>query len=188
VSSFRIINLTADQPDLVEQTAALLQRTFRRRSQEWQDLASARHAVIASLKDGEISRIAVDDSSNVVGWVGGHSMYAGHVWEIHPLVVAEEHRKLGLGRALIQDLENLVREKGALTLWAGSDDEHDETSLSGADLYADIPGAIQGIRNLADHPYAFYLKVGFRIVGVMPDANGPGKPDIFLAKRVRRAG
>jgi hypothetical protein len=86
VSSFRIIDLTADRPDLVEQTAALLQRTFRGRSQEWQDLASARHAVIASLKDGEISRIALDDSSNVVGWAGGHSMYAGHVWEIHPLV------------------------------------------------------------------------------------------------------
>jgi aminoglycoside 6'-N-acetyltransferase I len=188
VSSFRIIDLTADQPDLIEQTAALLQRTFRGRTQEWQDLASARHAVIESFNDGNIGRIALDDSRNVVGWVGGHSMYGGHVWEIHPLVVAEEHRRLGLGRALIEDLENLVRAKGALTLWAGSDDEHDETSLSGADLYADIPGAIQGIRNLADHPYEFYLKVGFRIVGVMPDANGPGKPDIFLAKRVRRTG
>lgn len=188
MSSFRIVDLTPDHPDWIEQTAALLQRTFRGRSHEWQDLSSARHAVIASLENGGISRVALDDSRNVVGWVGGRSMYAGHVWEIHPLVVAEEHRRLGLGRALIQDLEDLVREKGALTLWAGSDDEHEETSLSGADLYADIPGAIQGIRNLADHPYEFYLKVGFRIVGVMPDANGRGKPDIFVAKRVRQAG
>jgi hypothetical protein len=29
------------------------------------------------------------------------------------------------------------------------------------------------------------LKVGFVIVGVMPDANGWGKPDIFMAKRVQ---
>jgi hypothetical protein len=29
-----------------------------------------------------------------------------------------------------------------------------------------------------------YQKLGFVIVGVMPDANGPGKPDIYMAKRV----
>jgi aminoglycoside 6'-N-acetyltransferase I len=29
-----------------------------------------------------------------------------------------------------------------------------------------------------------YQKCGFLIVGVMPDANGPGKPDILMAKRI----
>ena len=87
---------------------------------------------------------------------------------------------------MVQDLESLVAQKGALTLWTGSDDENGETHLSGTDLYADIPGSIQGIRNLRNHPFEFYIKVGFRIVGVMPDANGRGKPDIFLAKPVRR--
>ena len=71
-----------------------------------------------------------------------------------------------------------------MTLYLGSDDENGETNLSGRDLYTDIPGAIAGIRNLQRHPYEFYLKVGFRVVGVIPDANGPGKPDILLAKRV----
>lgn len=28
----------------------------------------------------------------------------------------------------------------------------------------------------------FYQKMGFAIVGVMPDANGIGKPDIYIAK------
>jgi aminoglycoside 6'-N-acetyltransferase I len=32
----------------------------------------------------------------------------------------------------------------------------------------------------------FYRKLGFVIVGVVPDANGPGKPDILMAKRVGR--
>jgi hypothetical protein len=33
-----------------------------------------------------------------------------------------------------------------------------------------------------EHPGEFYLRLGFRIVGVLPDANGRGKPDIFVAK------
>jgi len=149
-------------------------------------MPAARETVVESLASDKISRIALDDSSNIVGWIGGLPMYDGRVWEIHPLVVAEHCRGQGIGRALVQDLEALVREKGALTLWAGSDDEHDETSLGGVDLYEDVLGSIRSIRNLANHPYEFYLKVGFQIVGVLPDANGPGKPDIFLAKRVPR--
>jgi len=35
-----------------------------------------------------------------------------------------------------------------------------------------------------DHPVNFYLKLGYVIVGIIPDANGMGKPDILLAKRV----
>jgi len=111
-------------------------------------------------------------------------MYGGRVWELHPLVVSGSHRRRGIGRALVEDLERLVAARGALTLWAGSDDENNETTLSGRDLYPDIPESIRTIRNLGDHPYEFYLRLGFRIAGVLPDANGRGKPDIFLAKRV----
>jgi aminoglycoside 6'-N-acetyltransferase I len=59
------------------------------------------------------------------------------------------------------------------------------TTLSDKDLYDDIPGNLTKIRNLKNHPYGFYLKQGFTIVGVIPDANGIGKPDIIMAKRVR---
>ena len=40
------------------------------------------------------------------------------------------------------------------------------------------------IRNLKGHPYEFYQKLGYVIVGVIPDANGPGKPDIIMARRI----
>ena len=143
--------------------------------------------MIRSLQGGNVSRVAVDEAQRVVGWIGAIPGYAGNVWEIHPLVVAESHRRRGIGRALIEHLESIARREGVLTLWAGSDDENDETSLSGVDLYADLPDAIRRIRNVGGHPYEFYLRVGFRITGVLPDANGIGKPDIFLAKRVRPA-
>jgi aminoglycoside 6'-N-acetyltransferase I len=40
------------------------------------------------------------------------------------------------------------------------------------------------IENRRDHPFAFYRKLGYTVVGVLPGANGLGKPDIFMAKRV----
>jgi len=179
-----ILDLTSDRSDLVNGAAKLLHEAFQNRTDDWQDLDSARQEVLESLKEGRISRVAVDESARVVGWIGGIPTYSGHVWEIHPLVVAAQHRRRGVGRTLIRDLENIVSRKGGLTLWAGSDDENNETSLSAVDLYGDLPGAIRDVRNLKGHPYEFYVRVGFTIVGVMPDANGVGKPDIFLAKRV----
>jgi aminoglycoside 6'-N-acetyltransferase I len=58
------------------------------------------------------------------------------------------------------------------------------TSLSGVDLYSNIWEKIASIRNLKRHPYEFYQKQGYLIVGVIPDANGAGKPDIILSKRL----
>ena len=60
------------------------------------------------------------------------------------------------------------------------------TTLSGVDLYPHVLEHLARIQNLRQHPYEFYQKLGFVIVGVMPDANGVGKPDIYLAKRVPR--
>lgn len=45
-------------------------------------------------------------------------------------------------------------------------------------LYPNIWEQVQRIKNWRGHPYAFYQKIGFIIVGVMPDASGLGKPDI----------
>jgi aminoglycoside 6'-N-acetyltransferase I len=42
------------------------------------------------------------------------------------------------------------------------------------------------LENRRGHPFTFYRKQGFVLVGVIPDANGFGKPDILMAKRVAR--
>jgi aminoglycoside 6'-N-acetyltransferase I len=74
------------------------------------------------------------------------------VWELHPLAVRAARQRQGIGRALVADLEEQVRLRGGLTLWLGSDDEDDMTSLSGVDLYDDLPARLASVWNLKGHP------------------------------------
>lgn len=181
----RIVDLPADDARMLEQVATLLVDGFREHAPEsWPDLATGLAEVRESLHPDRISRVALAEDGAVLGWIGGIRQYDGRVWELHPLVVAAAHQGKGIGRSLVTDLETCARERGGLTLWAGSDDENYRTSLGGVDLYQDLPRHLAAVRNLKRHPYEFYQRLGFTIVGVMPDANGFGKPDIFLAKRL----
>lgn len=129
--------------------------------------------------------IAALEGDEVLGWCGILPSYDGRVWELHPLVVRHDQQRKGIGTAIVRALEDLARARGGLTLWLGADDEADEgeTSLGNADLYDDLPRRLRSFEP-GTHPSAFYLKLGFQLIGVMPDANGPGKPDIFMAKRI----
>lgn len=181
----QILDLSADDELKIEQIAQLLVESFR---QDWPDAYPNLSVALAQVREffetDRISRIAIDDRGEVVGWIGGTPQYDGHVWELHPLVVKAECRRQGIGRSLVMDLEAQARERGGITLWVGSDDENNLTTLSGIDLYPDVWEHISKIRNLRGHPYEFYQSVGFAIVGVLPDANGWGKPDILMAKRI----
>jgi len=90
----------------------------------------------------------------------------------------------GIGRALVEDFEGQVRLRGGLTITLGTDDEDNMTSLSNVDLYENTWNRIQTIQNLKGHPFGFYQKLGYVITGVVPDANGRGKPDILMSKRI----
>ena len=181
----RVIDLCPEDEEIIRQVAELLVEGFKVHwPNAWPDLNAALKEVKASFGTDRISRAALDETGQVLGWIGGISHYGGKVWEIHPLVVHPDHRREGIGGALVADLEDRVQERGGLTLFLGTDDEDGMTSLSGVDLYTNPLGHLAEIRNLRGHPYEFYQKLGFAIVGVMPDANGPGKPDIYMAKRV----
>lgn len=86
-----------------------------------------------SFEQNRISIAAIDDKNNAVGWIGGISQYSGNVWEIHPLVTKREMRGKGIGTLLVKSLEIQVGELGGNTVWLGSDDEDNSTSLSGID-------------------------------------------------------
>ena len=182
-----IVDLVSTNESAIQQVAALLVEGFARNWPDaWPDMESAVEEVRESFGTDRISRIAVDENGTVLGWIGGISQYRGRVWELHPLVVRVSQQGNGIGRALVADLEARVKERGGLTITLGSDDENYQTSLSGIDLFPNVWEYVASIRNLKQHPYEFYQKQGFVIIGVMPDANGIGKPDILMAKSVVR--
>ena len=87
-------------------------------------------------------------------------------------------------RSLVRDLEDRVRALGIHTMFVGSDDELGQTSLAGVDLYPDVIGHLARLQNLRDHPLGFYQRLGYSVIRVMPDANGFGQHDIYLARRL----
>jgi len=180
----RIIDLTQDNERVVRQAAELLVRCFAHIPSGWHTLEEGLAEVRGSLKQDRISRVAVADNGDVLGWIGAIPSYQGHVWELHPLVVRPDRQRQGIGRALVAELERLARERGVSTLFVGTDDEDEQTNLSGVDLYPDVLSRAARIEDVGGHPFAFYRKCGFVVVGLIPDANGFGKPDILMAKRV----
>lgn len=165
--------------------AQLLVDAFREHwSDAWTTFDDGMEEVHEMLEADRICRFAVEGDGNLLGIIGGIPQYDGHVWELHPLAVQPSMQGRGIGRALVEDFEQQVRQRSGLTITLGTDDEDNMTSLSGVDLYEDTWEKMRDIHNLKGHPYSFYQKMGFVITGVVPDANGRGKPDILMSKRV----
>lgn len=147
----------------------------------WPVIDKARETVDECLHSGSVRLARVDDT--IVGWIGGRHTFS-KVWELHPLVVARTAQKRGIGRLLVADLERVVAARGAMTLVLGSDDEIGLTSLAGIELYPDPLAHLARLEDRGGHAFTFYLKCGFVVTGIVPDANGFGQPDIHMAKRV----
>ena len=177
---FVIQDLRPDDADAITKAATLLVAAFP----HWAaTVADARKEVAPLLEPGRICLVA-RAGDDVLGWIGAIPEYS-HAWELHPLVVREDVRGQGIGRALVAALEARVRQRGALTLYLGTDDDGPNagTSAGGVELF---PGVLSHAAKLTviDHAAGFYRRLGFEVVGLIPDANGPGKPDVLMAKRV----
>lgn len=149
----------------------------------WESLDEAIEEINESLAEGRISQAAIEKDGKILGWIGGIHQYA-FVWELHPLVVRADFQGRGIGSALVKHLEKEVKKRGGLTIQLGTDDENNRTSLGGIELYPNVLEKLSEIQNLHRHPFEFYQKLGYEISGVVPDANGYGKPDILMCKRV----
>jgi len=176
-----IINMEQLNSDQLVQAAQILTDSI---PEGWPTLRDALDEINRLLVP-ENTLLAAVENEVVVGWGGILPEYGGKVFELHPLAVRSDRRGQGIGSAIVAALEDEARRRGGLTIRVGADDERDggETSLANADLYDDLPGKIRDF-SPGTHQSGFYMKLGYKIIGVMPDANGPGKPDIFLGKRL----
>jgi aminoglycoside 6'-N-acetyltransferase I len=185
MDSIRTLPLSAGDNRLIQQAAQLLVDAFREHWPDaWPTLEEGLKEVGEMLETGRICRVAVDERGDLLGIIGGIPGYDGRVWELHPLAVRPSRQGQGIGRALVEDLEAQVRSRGGLTLTLGTDDEDGMTTLSDTDLYENLWEKVRDIQNLKGHPFTFYQKMGYIITGVVPDANGTGKPDILMAKKL----
>jgi aminoglycoside 6'-N-acetyltransferase I len=182
----RIVELRALNEAQLEQCAQLLVTSFAEHWPEaWPTIEDAREEVRSffTVKDRFLSFAALD-GEHVLGWIGGIKEYDGNVTELHPIAVDPAQRDKGIGKELVAQLESAARASGAYMIRVGTDDEDNMTSLSNVDLYDDLPEKIANVQNLRRHPMGFYFKLGYTIIGVVPEANGPGKPDIIMGKRL----
>lgn len=177
-TSMEIVALCAGDTVQRAEVARLLREAF---PHSYAD--SAEEEVASFFEEGRVALVAQHEGE-VLGFVGAIPQYGCTGWELHPLVVKKEAQFGGLGTLLVQALEEQVSRRGGVTIYLGTDDEFGQTSLSGVDLYDGLWDKVAGVSNPGRHPYEFYIKNGYAIVGVIPDANGPGKPDIIMAKRV----
>jgi len=185
--TIKIVDMPRDEAH-IRQGGEVIQAAFEKNFPgAWETVEDGIEEIHEMLADDRICRAALLDGK-IVGWIGGIPEYDGNVWELHPLAIHPDYQGQGIGRLLVEDFEQLVSEKGALTIILGSDDESNMTSLSGVDLYDNLLEKIASIQNLRRHPFGFYQKMGYTIIGVVPDANGYGKPDIIMGKRVTSTG
>jgi aminoglycoside 6'-N-acetyltransferase I len=124
------------------------------------------------------------EGERLVGWVGAIRTYS-HGWELHPLVVAPDRQRDGIGSMLLTAIEVHARRTGVLTMFFGTDDEHGGTTAFGRDLWPDLARHTATIAPSArGHALTFYRRHGYQVIGLLPDVNGPGRPDIMMAKRL----
>jgi aminoglycoside 6'-N-acetyltransferase I len=166
-----------------EDAAAILVTALAHVPSAWKTIDEGREEVATFFDNPERLAIAALDGGRLVGWIGGIRQ-SSHAWELHPLAVHPDHQGRGCGTLLVTALEDSARRAGACTIWLGTDDDFGGTSLFGKNLYPDVLEHLRQLAPVGGHAFTFYRRMGYAVVGVLPDADGLGKHDIMMAKRL----
>ena len=139
---------------------------------------------VESIQPGYYCRVAVEEEDRVVAWLWGRPLFGGESWELKWIIVDPTHQRSGVGWQLVRAFEEWCVAHGVLTVWLMTGDELGQTSLRGVDIFDDPLGRVRALELTGDHPIRFYRKLGYQLVGVIPDANGFGVPEYLMARRV----
>lgn len=163
--------------------ATILVAAFAGISPAWCDLAAAQ-ASLACYRSEPYIAYGAFVGDTLVGWIGAMPQYDGNTWELHPLAVQPAHQCQGVGRALVAHFCAALAAAGTSTLIVWCDDEAGTTSLFGQSLFPDPLGALKTLQSSPRHAGGFYLRCGFALSGVIPDANGRGMHDFLYTRRL----
>ncbi len=184
---YELLDLESAGASIQESAAELLVSGFEQLAPDaWPTLEAARAEVALALAPDRLAFVAAADGL-ALGWIGAIPNYGTTGWELHPLVVQPHLQGRGVGRALVEHLVAAVARRGGCVLYLGTDDEAGLTSLAGVDLFPHVLSKLAELRDVGGHPFRFYERCGFEVVGIVPDANGFGRPDILMARRCRPA-
>ncbi len=136
-----------------EQAAEVLVEGFRHSPSAWSDLESAREEVATFLRPERIAFVAAEDEI-IVGWIGAIK-HSAQMWELHPLAVRPHAQGKGIGRTLVETLEEQARREDVSTIWLGTDDDFGGTTLFGKNLYPNVLDRLQRLCVVSRHPLAF---------------------------------
>ena len=181
--SMKIVEFGKLSNEQLQRAAELLVDAFNHAPSAWGTIGDATVEVATFIGNPERIGFAALDDSDLRGWIGG-LRYTPHAWELHPLAVDPKHQGQGIGTALVAALEMRACEEGVSTLWLGSDDDFGGTNLYAANVFPNVLEHLAQLAPATGHPFTFYRQLGYSVVGLLPDVNGFGKPDILMAKRI----
>lgn len=166
--------------------ATLSNAASRQNSPGWLATASdALEELRRCVIDDNLSLMVLKDESPV-GWISAFPINKA-VWEVHPLLVDPKTHGKGIGTLLVKQVEKILTARGVRTIQVSTSDATNATTLSGKDLYLDLLGELHRLDvrdSKVGHAYQFWVRSGYKVVGVLPDAEGMGVPSICLAKRL----
>lgn len=160
--------------------AEILRQTYP----EDYDAPQSKETILHLLK-GKNRLFIAEESERVIAFVGVLRHVFPYAYQIEPLIVKEPFRGQGVGGRLLELIEFKLKDEGVRTLFITGPDTTGETSLYNKDLF-DGEGIVHHLSTVdyGHEALSFYTKRGYQVSGVIPEANGAGKPEIMLAKRI----